>query len=83
MIEKNLTIKSPNGLHARPAGVFAKKAAEFKSEITIKATKGSANAKSIMSLMALGLDQGADVVLAASGEDADLAISELTKLLEV
>jgi len=82
MTEKNLTIKAEHGLHARPAGIFAKKAAEFKSNITIKAPKGQANAKSIMSIMTLGLDQGAQITLAADGADESQAVETLSQLLE-
>ncbi len=82
MIEKILVIKSANGLHARPAGIFAKKATEFQSSITVKSAKGSANAKSIMSIMSLGIDQGAEITIIADGSDESVAINELSKILE-
>ncbi len=82
MIEKIIIIKSANGLHARPAGIFAKKATEFQSAITVKSAKGSANAKSIMSIMSLGIDQGAEITIVADGTDETVAINELSKILE-
>jgi phosphocarrier protein len=83
MIEKKVVIQSAHGLHARPAGLFAKKAAEFQSNITIRANKGTANGKSIMSIMTLGLDQGVEITLAADGSDESQALNALTQLLEV
>lgn len=82
MLEKKLTIKSANGLHARPAGLFAKKAAEFKATINVNASKGTANAKSIMALMGLALDQGSEITLTADGDDAEQALTALTQMLE-
>jgi phosphocarrier protein HPr len=81
-MEKHLVIKGAHGLHARPAGVFAKKAAEFKSDIQVKAAKGVANGKSIMALMSLGLNQGSEITLTANGADAEQAMNALTALLE-
>jgi len=82
MFEKQITIQSEEGLHARPAGLFVKKASEFSCEIELKAKNGTANAKSIMSVMGLGLDKGAQVTLVANGVDASMAIDSLSQLLE-
>jgi phosphotransferase system HPr (HPr) family protein len=34
MIEKNVTINNPLGIHARPAALIVQEAARFKAEIT-------------------------------------------------
>ena len=36
-MEKVVSIKNASGLHARPAGMFVKKAAEFKSTVEVVA----------------------------------------------
>jgi phosphocarrier protein HPr len=56
----NKTVKLLNeeGMHARPAGIFVKKASEFKSSVQVKASGQSKNGKSIMSLMGLGVKGG-------------------------
>lgn len=38
MISRTVTVGSPNGLHARPAAIFANAAGEYDIDITI--TKG-------------------------------------------
>jgi phosphocarrier protein HPr len=81
MIEKNVVVQAEEGLHARPAGIFAKKAAGYKSNITIKAAKGTVNAKSIMSIMSLGIEKGANVLIIATGEDEAAAVEGLAALL--
>ena len=44
MVSQKVTINNPQGLHMRPAGVFAKGMAKFDSDVTInfngKATNG-------------------------------------------
>jgi phosphocarrier protein HPr len=82
MIEKPIKIQGTHGLHARPAGVFAKKASEFKSAVTLKTERGTANGKSIMSVMGLGVNQGTDVLLTVDGEDEATAFLELSQLLQ-
>ena len=43
-MEKNVSIKNASGLHARPAGMFVKKAAEFKSTVEVIAKGKTVNA---------------------------------------
>lgn len=81
-MEKTVTIKNASGLHARPAGMFVKKASEFKSTVEIKAKDKVVNAKSIMGIMSLGLGQGDTVTIMADGNDAENAINELVELVE-
>jgi phosphocarrier protein HPr len=81
-MEKTVTIKNASGLHARPAGMFVKKASEFKSTVEIKAKDKVVNAKSIMGIMSLGLGQGDTVTIVADGNDAENAINELVELVE-
>lgn len=81
-MEKTVKILNDEGMHARPAGVFAKKAAEFKADIKVKTTSASKNGKSIMSLMSLGLKSGDSIVIETTGEDAEQALSALSALVE-
>ena len=68
------TIKDEAGIHARPAGMLAKTAKEFESEITVKKGDSEANAANIMQLMALCAKCGETIKISVSGEDeADAA----------
>jgi phosphotransferase system HPr (HPr) family protein len=72
------------GLHARPASVFVQTASKFSSDITVKnLTDESAavNAKSILSVLTLGVMQNHEVEISAEGEDAEDAISALEALI--
>lgn len=81
-MEKIVTIKNASGLHARPAGMFVKKAAEFKSTVEVIAKGKTVNAKSIMGIMSLGLAQGDELTISANGEDQESAINALVELVE-
>lgn len=80
-MEKTISIKNESGLHARPAGMFVKKASEFKSNVEILAKGKTVNAKSIMGVMSLGLAQGEKLTIIANGSDEEEAITELVDLV--
>lgn len=71
------TIKDPVGLHARPAGVLASKAAGFQSNILLKTGAKEADAKKLIRLMTLGLKQGDTVEVIVEGSDEEAAYTEL------
>lgn len=82
MQETNLTIKHPEGLHARPAAEFVKTAQQFQSAITVTVGKWKADAKSILEILTLGANQGTEVHIVAEGDDEKEAIAAVTKLIE-
>lgn len=81
--ESQVKVLSESGLHARPAGILVKTAANFKSKIELEKNGVRKNAKSIMSLMSLGAVFGDHLNLIIEGEDADLAGPTLEKLFEM
>ena len=52
------TIKDEIGIHARPAGLLAKKAKEFESEITVEKDGKRVVATKLMALMGMGVKCG-------------------------
>lgn len=81
--ERTVVIASRVGLHARPAAVFVKAAAEQPVRVTIR--KGDSvpvDAASILAVMTLGAEQGDEVTLAAEGDGAEEALEALAALLE-
>jgi phosphocarrier protein HPr len=81
-MEVLLRIKNNEGLHARPAGVFAKKAAEFQSNIQISVNGQLKSAKSIMALMSLSLKKDQEFKLIIDGPDAENAKTAITDLVD-
>lgn len=82
MPESTLTVRHKVGLHARPAALFVQTAKKFNSDIRVSHDEREANAKSILTVLTLGAEQGAVITIRAEGEDADEALAALTALVE-
>lgn len=85
MVSKITTVVNASGIHARPASLFVKKAGEFASKVTARnLTKESdaKDAKSILSVMGLGMTCGAQIEIAAEGADEQAAVDALVELIE-
>ena len=82
MITFSYTIKDDIGIHARPAGMLAKLAKEFKSEITIKREGKTVNAAKLMMLMGLGVKCGDIITVTVSGEDEKEAAEAIEDFLK-
>ncbi len=75
----NYTIKDKVGIHARPAGLLAKEAKNFKSEITIGKDGKNVNAERLMQVMGMGIKCGDTVTVSVSGEDEDEAVKAMER----
>lgn len=82
MTQIELVLNNPAGLHARPAAQFIQKASAFASKVTIHSGEKTADAKSILAVMSLGLRQGAKFTLLADGPDEVECVAALQALIE-
>ena len=81
MASNIVTINHSAGLHARPATLFAQTAQKYTSEITVTINEKTVNAKSLLSLLSLGVVQGSQITINAIGDDCDDALTELCALV--
>ena len=81
LIQKEIAVKNPQGLHARPAAMFVQIASKFNSHVTIQKESEKVNGKSIMGILTLGAQKDCKVILEVNGEDAQEAFNELEALL--
>ncbi len=81
MPEITLTVDHPAGLHARPASLFVQTATRFQCDLNVKHGEREANGKSILSVLTLGVNQGAEVTICAEGDDAEEALEALEALI--
>jgi phosphocarrier protein HPr len=82
--EAKFIVSHPAGLHARPASVFVKTCNSFPCDIKVKnMTTNSAlvNAKSILSVLTLGVDSGHEILINASGEKEEDVITAIQELI--
>ncbi|HWU80844.1 MAG TPA: HPr family phosphocarrier protein [Caulobacter sp.] len=83
MTERQATIASSSGQHARPTKLFVSAVQEKGIPITISVEGGAElNAGSILALMGLGAAKGSVVTLRSDADGADKALDELVALLE-
>lgn len=80
-VRKKIIVKNKLGLHARPAALFVQAANRFDSSIIVEKGNEKVNGKSIMGILMLGAEQGSSIIIEAEGQDAQLAISELERLV--
>ena len=82
MFEKEVTVNHKVGLHARAAAYFVQKAGEFKASILIQRGEKTANGKSLLGILALGIAEGHTIKIIADGKDEKIAVNSLVNLIE-
>ena len=84
MKSTEFTIKSENGIHARPAGRLTEVAKKFSSSVTLQKAGNDkeVDAKSIFSVMGLGAKKGEILSVLISGADEEEALIAIKEFLE-
>ena len=77
MISQKITITNPSGLHLRPAGNLCNEAMKYKSQITFSFDGGTANAKSVLSVLGACVKCGDEIELVCEGADEREAMEAL------
>ena len=80
-IKKPITIQIPSGLEARPVAVFVQVASQYESSVYVEVDGKKVNAKSIMGMMSLGLDNGETLTVVADGSDESAAVAHIERFL--
>jgi len=80
-VTRDIVVPLMHGVHARPAAAIAAVAKIFSANVSIVAAGKSANAKSPVALMTLGVRHNDLVTLSAVGADAAKAVDALATLI--
>jgi phosphotransferase system HPr (HPr) family protein len=84
-VTRQIPVDNPSGLHARPAALFARTADGFQSTITVRNLSGDtsrrADARSVLSVLTLGVEPGHIIEVTVDGEDEDSAMDTLERLV--
>ncbi|MDO4939455.1 MAG: HPr family phosphocarrier protein [Lachnospiraceae bacterium] len=75
-------VRDPMGLHARPAAELMKIVRKYKSHVAVDVGAKTADAGSLVQLLALGVVQGNEITVRAVGEDAVQVLGEIKRFLE-
>lgn len=85
MIEKTFVLNNEEGLHARPASVFAQACMKFTSDLKLFKNGNREKVyqpKSVLSIMTIGAAQGDQVTIVADGVDEVEVMEKLTILFD-
>ena len=77
-----LLVRNRLGLHARPAARFVMTAGRYEADVRVMKGERVANAKSINQVATLGVRQGDEIVVTATGPDAGAALAALQALAD-
>ena len=81
MTKRELTVQLDGGLETRPVALLVQMASQYKSEVYLESENRRVNAKSIMGMMTLGLDAGAEVTISTDGSDEEEAMNRIEAYL--
>ena len=81
MVSEKVRVNNPSGLHLRPAGILCKEAMKYKSLITLQYGQGSANAKSVLSVLGACVKCGDEITIFCEDEDETEALRNLVTVI--
>jgi len=77
-----VTITNPQGFHMRPMSAFVQLAGKYQSAVHVVRSDGQRiDGKSMLGLLSLAAEQGAELTLEVSGPDAQAALEALAELM--
>lgn len=71
MAEKKVVVKNETGLHARPAAALVQFVKGIPGDVELVKEGKVANAKSIFSVMSLGISKDTEILVRVTGEDEE------------
>ena len=77
MVSQKISINNPSGLHLRPAGTLCNIAIKYQSLITFSYDGGTANAKSVLSVLGACVKCGDEIELVCEGTDEEEAMKAM------
>ena len=80
MVSAKIKITNQEGLHLRPATNLCKEAVKYKAKVTLQIRNTTANAKSILNILAAQVKQGDEVLINCDGEDEKEALEAISAL---
>jgi len=80
-MQKEIILRSTVGLHAKIASKLVQLASKYSVDVKLYYNDQVVDAKSILGLMSLAIPSGENIKLVATGEQAEIAVDEIVKLL--
>ena len=80
-IVRTVVITNPLGLHARPAALFVQAANRYPCDVHVNREDIRVSGKSIMGVMMLAAEQGAEITIEVDGSDEEACLAALLELV--
>ena len=81
-MQKQIVVKSTVGLHASLAAKVVQAASKYSVDINLHYHNKVIDVKSILGLMSLAIPRGENVVIEATGDQAEASIADIASILE-
>ena len=82
MLKKHIKVINPSGVHARPASILVRTASQYEADFHIHSHGYRINGKSILGVLTLAAEQGAELDLEVEGTDEKEALEAILALFE-
>jgi phosphotransferase system HPr (HPr) family protein len=79
-LKRTVTVANRQGMHARPALLIVTEARKFDARVVIAKGLHEVEATEILQVMSLGAEQGEQLTLAGSGNQAQAAVDAIEQL---
>jgi phosphotransferase system HPr (HPr) family protein len=77
----DVSIVNPQGMHLRPADLFARTAGRFQSKVCVSFAGQQADGRGVVDLLMLAARQGSQLTITATGDDCEAALATLVDLV--
>lgn len=82
LVVRKVRVRAPEGVHLRSAGALASLVKQWKAEVVLRKGDRSANGASVLEILSLVAMEGDELVVEASGPDAEAAAESVQRLIE-
>ena len=82
MLTQKVVVAESAGLHLRPAGKLCELSLKYQSKIQIKKGTSTANAKSVLGILAARVQQGDEIEIICEGADEKDALEAIVKVMQ-
>lgn len=82
MVSAMVTIRSPQGLHLRPAGNLAEYALKYHSSVLLEYGDKQVSAKSLLGVLSLCIRQNTEIKVICEGADEEEALSGMIHFID-
>lgn len=82
MVKEKIVFDCEDSLQMKTVAVLIQKASQYRSTIYLVRSGRRANAKSLLGVMSLGIENGAEIEIEADGDDAQDAVNALMSHLK-